>query len=133
MGKELLFSVTARDCRWDYIRGSGKGGQKRNKTSSKVRCTHVASGAVAESDDTRSQHKNKGIAFKRMSETREFQAWHKIECARVTGKIRDAEEAVEIAMRPKNLCVEGKQDGKWVPLADQKETDAPLTESRERR
>ena len=56
MTKKLLFSVTAADCRFDYYRGSGKGGQKRNKTSSAVRCTHIASGAVGASDDTRSQH-----------------------------------------------------------------------------
>ena len=50
----ILFSVTAKDCRWDYFRGSGKGGQKSNMTSSRVRCTHKESGAVGQSDETRS-------------------------------------------------------------------------------
>jgi len=29
MSKEKLFSVTIHDCRVDYYRGSGKGGQKK--------------------------------------------------------------------------------------------------------
>lgn len=69
---ELLFSVTAKDCRWDTFRGTGKGGQKRNKTESAVRCTHIASGAVGQSDDSRSQHDNRRTAFKRMAETDVF-------------------------------------------------------------
>ena len=69
--KKLLFSVTAKDCRWDYYRGSGKGGQKRNKTSSAVRCTHTASGAVGKAEDTDSQVKNKKLAFTRMAKSNE--------------------------------------------------------------
>ena len=33
--RKPLFSVTAKDCNWDYYRGSGSGGQKKNKTSKK--------------------------------------------------------------------------------------------------
>ena len=49
--REKLFTLTAKNFRWDYFRGSGKGGQKRNKTSSGVRCTHEESGAVGQSHD----------------------------------------------------------------------------------
>lgn len=104
--RSLLFSVTKRDCRWDYFRGTGKGGQKRNKTSSGVRCTHIASGAVGQSDDTRSQYKNKIIAFKRMSETKEFKKWHKIETAKHMGNQIEIDNAVNEAMRSWNLKVE---------------------------
>lgn len=111
---EILFSVTANDCRWDYFRGTGKGGQKRNKTSSGVRCTHKDSGAVGVSDDTRSQHQNKRIAFQRMAETAAFNAWHKMECARRMGKAAQIEDAVNEAMRPQNIRVEYRNaDGKW--------------------
>lgn len=69
MSKEVLFSVTANDCDWEYMRGTGPGGQKRNKTESKVRCVHRDSGAVGESDETRSQHDNKRKAFVKMAST----------------------------------------------------------------
>jgi len=114
--RKLLFSVGAADCRFDYFRGSGKGGQKRNKTSSAVRVTHIASGAVGRSDDTRSQHRNKQIAFKRMSESERFKKWHRIETARRMGRLQEAQDAVDLALRAANLLVEGKVEGKWAPL-----------------
>ena len=93
--KKLLFSVTAKDCRWDYYRGSGKGGQKRNKTSNAVRCTHSASGAVGQAEDTDSQKKNKQLAFKRMAETSEFKSWHKLEAARHSGQLARIEAEID--------------------------------------
>jgi len=99
MVKELIFSVTAKDCRFDYFRGSGKGGQKRNKTSSGVRCVHLESGAVGVSDDTRSQHQNKAIAFQRMAETPKFKKWHKLEIARRTGELTEIESRVDKEMQ----------------------------------
>lgn len=48
-------------------RGSGPGGQKRNKTSSKVRIVHVPTGLSAESDETRSQHENRRLAFRKLA------------------------------------------------------------------
>ena len=114
MARELLFSVTAKDCRWDYYRGSGKGGQKRNKTCSAVRCTHIASGAVGQSDDTRSQHKNKVLAFKLMAETKTFVRWHHMEGARVSGKLAQIEEHLDETMQPHHLVTEGKNEkGLW--------------------
>lgn len=29
--KTLLFTVSTKDCRWDYFRGSGAGGQKKKE------------------------------------------------------------------------------------------------------
>lgn len=116
MTKELLFSVTANDCDWQYIRGTGPGGQKRNKTESKVRCVHRASGAAGESDLTRSQAQNKQIAFRKMAESKEFRLWHKLETARRLGDKMTLEEKVDRAMIDRNLKVEGKVDGKWTKL-----------------
>lgn len=114
MTKELLFSVTAADCDWDYMRGTGPGGQKRNKTESKVRCTHRASGAVGESDLTRSQNQNRSIAFRKMAETKEFKTWHRIECARLSGDRISIDEKVDKQMQSKNLKVETKDEkGRW--------------------
>lgn len=110
---EVLFSVTAKDCRFDYFRGSGKGGQKRNKTSSGVRVTHIESGAVGVSDDTRSQHKNKAIAFQRMAESERFKKWHHIEVARHTGAEIAARDYAEREAKSKRTLVEIQVDGKW--------------------
>jgi peptide chain release factor len=118
MEKEVLFRVTAADCDWQYMRGTGPGGQKRNKTESKVRCVHRASGATGESDETRNQQQNKRIAFRKMAETKEFKAWHKIECAKRLGKLAEIEENVINAMRVSNLKIEGRVDGKWVPIEE---------------
>lgn len=111
---KLLFSVTARDCRWDYFRGTGAGGQKRNKTSSGVRCTHTDSGAVGQSDDTRSQHTNKRTAFTRMSQTQEFKLWHQREVGKHTGAEDRLNDAVDAAMRPHNLRTQIRDEGEWV-------------------
>ena len=118
MTKETLFTVSANDCDWTYMRGTGPGGQKRNKTSSKVRCLHRASGAIGESDETRSQHDNKRLAFRKMAESAEFKAWHKLETARRLGTLIDVDDYVNRTMRDTNLKVEGKVDGKWVPIEE---------------
>lgn len=116
MPKELLFSVTASDCDWQYLRGTGPGGQKRNKTESKVRCVHRASGAVGESDLTRSQAQNKQIAFRKMAESKEFRIWHKIETARYLGDKLTIEEKVDNAMLETNLLIEGRVNDKWTKI-----------------
>lgn len=85
--KQKLFSVTASDCQWDVFRGSGDGGQKRQKTSSGVRCTHTPSGAVGKATDSREQSQNRKMAFKRMSETPEFQSWLKLKIEAAKGNV----------------------------------------------
>lgn len=114
--RELLFSVTAKDCDWDYVRGSGNGGQKRNKTSSAVRCRHRDSGAIGYAEDSRSQHQNKITAFKRMIDTKEFKKWHRLEVARRTGEIVEIQEKIERETKnPKITIVEVKDDdGRWI-------------------
>lgn len=117
--RELLFSVTINDCRVDVMRGTGPGGQKRNRTESKVRITHIASGAVGESDETRDQHKNKARAFVKMCESEKFKSWHKMEVARRTGLLREIEEEVDRQMRSVYIREEVQENGKWVPLKEE--------------
>jgi len=65
---------------------------EKNKTSSAVRCTHKPSGGVGRAEDSRSQLGNKKLAFRRMAESKEFQKWVQIECARVLGWIDELEK-----------------------------------------
>lgn len=55
-----------KQCRVDTCRGTGPGGQKRNKTSSAVRLTHLPSGIAAMNDESRSQHVNRLFAVRRL-------------------------------------------------------------------
>lgn len=114
MARELLFSVTRTDCRWEFMRGSGKGGQNRNKLSTACRCTHEASGAVGYAEDSRSQIDNRRAAFRRMAATKEFQAWQRMEAARRMGTLAAVEDEVARQMQPGRLRVEVKDArGLW--------------------
>ena len=84
------------------------------KTSSAVRVSHKPSGAVGESRDGRSQEHNRQAAFRKMAETKEFQAWLKLEIARVSGRLKSVEQEVEKAMNPANIRIEIHEDDKWV-------------------
>src|SRR4051812_21398366 len=55
-----------RDCRFDISRGSGPGGQKRNKTSNNVRLTHLPTGIQVVAGESRSQAENKMRAVRRL-------------------------------------------------------------------
>lgn len=93
--KTKLFSVTASDCRFIAKRGSGKGGQKRNKTSNAIQCFHDPSGAMGESEDCREQSLNRKAAFERMAESSEFQSWLKLKIDAALGLI-EIEETSEM-------------------------------------
>jgi hypothetical protein len=54
------------ECHWDQYRGSGPGGQKRNKTSNSVRLTHEPTGIVVTAGESRSLSENKMRAVRRL-------------------------------------------------------------------
>ncbi len=72
MKRELLFSVTLKDCEVQHFRAGGPGGQKQNKTSSGSRVIHRPSGARGESREERSQLQNTKKAFVRMAESQKW-------------------------------------------------------------
>lgn len=108
------FKVTHDDCRFEYSRSSGAGGQNVNKRDTKARCYHAPSGAVGVCQDHREQHRNKVEAFQRMARTVTFQTWARREAARRMGTLIDIDAAVEKQMRPANIRLEVKEEGKWV-------------------
>lgn len=106
MNRELLLSITKKDFRIDTFRAGGKGGQHQNKKDTGVRITHIASGAVGEARDSRSQHDNKRNAFLRCVNSGKFQKWYKLECARRLGILADIEARVDELMKPEYLKIE---------------------------
>ena len=53
-------------CRFEYFRGPGSGGQKRNKTSNSVRLHHLPTGITVIAGESRSQAENKIRAVRRL-------------------------------------------------------------------
>lgn len=92
MKKKLWFSITEKDCRFIAKRGSGKGGQKKNKTSNAIQCFHDPSGAMGESEDGSVQTLNKRTAFKRMVESKEFQSWLNLKIEAGKGNVEITED-----------------------------------------
>lgn len=119
--KTLLFSLSKdqKDFIVQPFKGSGKGGQKRNKTMSACRIIHPASGTVSECQEERSFEQNKQKAFERLMEKSEFKNWLEIEKARATGMLYNVERNVEEQMRDSNIRVEVKdENGNWVVLKE---------------
>lgn len=112
--KKKVLSVTRKDCEWQTFRTSGAGGQHRDKTSSAVRCIHPPSGARGESRESRSQVENRKLAFTRMAESKEFQAWARKVASGDQALESQVEAEVERQMAPRNLKVETFKDGEWV-------------------
>jgi protein subunit release factor B len=71
-----------RDCDVETYRGSGPGGQHRNKTESAVRMTHRPSGLVRVGTEHRSQLRNRELALERI--------WRALEARRRKPKPRVA-------------------------------------------
>lgn len=109
MENKPWLSVTAAECKWDYFRVGGNGGQKVNKTSSGVRVTHPPSGAVGKSTDTRSQSQNRRIAWRRMADDPKFRAWIRTQ----GGRQAKIEAEVDRLMQDRYIRTEVKQDGLW--------------------
>lgn len=106
MTRRPLFSITKKDFKIETLKGSGPGGQHRNKTQTAVRITHPPSGAVGFAQEHRSQVQNRRAAFRRLYESDAFQSWLKIEIARRTMDEERIERKVDNWLRPRFLKIE---------------------------
>ena len=96
--EEEDINISKADLKIDTFRASGAGGQHVNKTESAIRITHLPTGIVSESQDGRSQHKNKEIAM-----------------AQLYRRIKDAQDsaaASELASARKSLVGSGDRSEK---------------------
>jgi len=59
--------VRKSDLRIDYYRGSGKGGQNRNKRDTACRITHIPTGKASSAEEYNSQAQNRAAAFSRLA------------------------------------------------------------------
>lgn len=109
--QEPVLSLNKDDFEIEFLRGSGKGGQNRNKRETAVRIRHAPSGQEVYCCDERSQKQNLTKAFKRIAE--KMKPWLKMETARKLQNKRDIEEAVNRSMCESNLKIEVLENGKW--------------------
>ena len=114
MPREKLFSVSIKDCEVQTFTVGGPGGGGKDTSNTGVRIVHLPSGAVGEGREERSQLSNKRQAFRRMAQSKLFQAWVRRTAAQLGGR-KSIEQQVEDEMAPEKLRVEVKDEkGRWV-------------------
>lgn len=104
--KQLLFSISSKDLKIEMLKGSGPGGQNRNKRQTAIRITHIPSGAIGWSCDQRSQAQNKKIAFQRLTENPKLKTWIRIQAAAIMEGYSSIEKKVDDMMQPQNIKIE---------------------------
>lgn len=107
--RKPVLTLTRKDFRIEYFRGSGAGGQNRNKRDTACRVVHTASGAASECQEERSANQNFRIAFERLAEKPRFKMW-------LSGALMDhaaVDLAVAAAAQPENIRTEVQVDGRW--------------------
>jgi len=63
---DISLETLERVCEVEFLKGSGPGGQHRNKRETGVRLRHPESGLVVMATERRSQARNRALAFERM-------------------------------------------------------------------
>lgn len=100
------FSITAKDCDFQFFRASGKGGQHRNKTDSATRCIYKPSNAVGECTEHKEQKQNKRKAFERMANSPEFRSWLNLKIEAGLGNITIEEHDKNGKWTKRNVSLE---------------------------
>jgi peptide chain release factor 1 len=87
---ELIFQATKKDFEVEYFRGSGPGGQHRNKRDTACRIRHKPTGLFSESQRHKSRERNKREAFRKLAQKLidQVEEEHKVERDKPTEVIR---------------------------------------------
>jgi peptide chain release factor 1 len=114
MPRERIYCLTKDDFVLQTYKGSGAGGQHRNKRETGVRIIHPDSGAAAQSCEHKSQLQNRKEAFRKLIKHPKFRMWHNIKVMEYD-QGRSIENEVEEMMQSKYLQIEVKDEfGRWV-------------------
>lgn len=100
-------TINPGDLEWVFSRGSGAGGQHRNKTESAVDLTHRPTGVVVHCESERSQLQNKAIALT-MLRSRLWEAQRERDHAK---RAKDRKDQIGTGMRGDKVVTVRFQDG----------------------
>lgn len=112
--KQVLFSVTIKDCDVQTFTVGGHGGSGKDTSNSGCRVIHRASGAMGRATESRSLTQNRRTAFVRMAHTPKFRNWMKLEASRIQSK-PSIEQVVDGMLSEENLKIEVQDgEGRWI-------------------
>ncbi len=121
MSKESLVSLRKKDFDIQWFKGSGGGGQHRNKHANCCRIVHPDSGAKGECSDHKSREQNQRVAFSRLLENTKFKIWLNMKSMEAMNK-KTIDETVDEMMDDTNIKVEVRdENGKWVEESQMQE------------
>lgn len=116
--RELLLSVSVKDCTVQHFASGGPGGQNQNKRHTGTRIIHEPSGARGECREERSQLQNTRRAFHRLVCSPKFRLWMQRTLGQEAAKEADRLRAVEASLAPEKLRVEvrvrGRDGSRWI-------------------
>ena len=101
-----MFSVTIKDCEVSTFTVKGPGGSGKDTSQTGVLIRHLPSGAHGRGTETRSYDKNRRSAWIKLANSKEFKAWHKMECARRLGQEEEINRKLDELLLDKNLKIE---------------------------
>lgn len=109
MTRIKLLTLTKDDFEFQPFRGTGNGGQNKNKVETCMRITHRPSNTTTTACVHRTQLENKKLAFEKLCKDKKFLTWLRIESLRRNQLIpsqEDLEKIVDDMMKPSNLKIE---------------------------